>query len=159
MSSVQRFLRQVPLATTYYNSQGVIANAGTTVFEFVPSSANVVGNYPPGYMQTPSLALQTAIAAAGTVSVLRDMGKTIRAPLGSLTGDVGTYRQVQLLLPADVSTYIGGLSGSSNGVLGAAATPDNYTNYLTFYVRAPVGGQGLAAAAAAALYPVAGGQM
>jgi hypothetical protein len=71
------------------------------------------------------------------------MGKTILAPIGSLTGARGYFRQVQILLPCTVSAsqgFIGGPAGNTFGVLGAAATPDAYTNYLTAYIAVPVGG-------------------
>jgi hypothetical protein len=149
MSSVSRFIRQVPLSTTYYNAATVIANPTTMVFEFVPTSANYVGNYPPGYVQTAPAALQAAlnqaINAAGAAGnlILRDMGKTIFAPVASLTGNAGYFRQVQLLLPAQITAaqgFIGGTSGTTFGVLGAAGTPDVYTDYLTFYIPVTVAG-------------------
>ena len=71
------------------------------------------------------------------------MGKTIVAPIGSLTGARGYFRQVQILLPGVVSAtqgFIGGPAGNTFGVLGAAATPDAYTNYMTLYVASPVAG-------------------
>lgn len=149
MSSVSRFIRQVPLSTTYYNAATVLGASSTMVFEFVPTSANYVGNYPPGYVQTAPAALQASLAqavnAAGAAGnlILRDMGKTIFAPVASLTGNAGYFRQVQLLLPAQITAaqgFIGGTSGSTFGVLGAAGTPDVYTDYLTFYIPVTVAG-------------------
>lgn len=161
MSSVTRFIRQVPLSTTYYNVSSAIL-AGTGVYEFVPTAANYVGNYPPGYMITASAALQAALATAGTTStlVLRDMGKTIFAPVSSLTGDSGYFRQVQLLKPSAVTAaqgFIGGTAGNTFGVLGAENTPDAYTDYMTFYIAVPVAG--VLGGTLSGLYPIAGGQM
>jgi hypothetical protein len=176
MSSVTRFIRQIPVSTTYYNASGVLASPSTLVFEFVPSSSNYVGNYPNGfpdqtggYMQTASVALQAAIAqAVATVSgganglVLRDMGKTIFAPTtNSATASWGYFRQVQLLNPQLITQgpgFIGGVTGNTFGVLGAAGTPDLYTNYMTFYI--PVSVAGITGAAVnTQAYAVAGGQM
>lgn len=147
MSSVTRFLKQVNPVASHLSVGNLISSAATVVFEFVPSAANVVGNYPPGYVQTASAALQAQLAliAASPASqcVVRDMGKTILAPVGSLTGALGRFRQVQILLPSTVSAtqgFIGGPAGNAFGVLGAAANPDAYTNYMTLYIASPVAG-------------------
>ena len=61
MSSVTRFIRQVPVSSTYYNVSAAVL-AGSNVYEFFPTSANVVGNYPPGYVSLAGAALQAALA-------------------------------------------------------------------------------------------------
>lgn len=174
MSSVTRFIRQIPQATTYYNASVVIAAPQTYVYEFVPSSSNYVGNYPNpfpdatgGYMQIASVALQTAILEAANAAtnalVLRDMGKTIFAPTtNSATASWAYFRQVQLLRPSQITQgpgFIGGINGNTFGVLGAAQNPDAYTNYLTFYIPVTVAGVGLPVAALTGAYALAGGQM
>jgi len=167
MSSVSRFIRQVPLSTTYYNAATVLGATSTMVFEFVPTSANYVGNYPPGYVQAAPAALQAslaqAVAAAGAAGnlVLRDMGKTIFAPVASLTGSAGYFRQVQLLLPAQITAaqgFIGGTSGTTFGVLGAAGVPDVYTDFLTFFIPVSVAGV-TGTNVITNAYALAGGQM
>jgi hypothetical protein len=88
------------------------------------------------------------------------MGKTILAPVGSLTGALGRFRQVQILLPTTVSAtqgFIGGTAGNTFGVLGAAANPDAYTNYMTLYIASPVAGVLGGPLATAAV--IGGGQM
>jgi len=179
MSSVTRFIRQVPLSTTYYNATIVAANPTTYVYEFIPSSSNYVGNYPNGfndatggYVTTASAALIAAIgeavaAAAGPGNlVLRDLGKTIFAPIGNSANPSWSYfRQVQLLAPSAISqtapatSFMGGVNGPTFGVLGAANVPDAYTDYLTFYIPVTVAGIGLTTAASSAAYALAGGQM
>ena len=170
MSSVTRFIRQVQVSTTYYNAAVVVASPSTLVFEFVPSASNYVGNYPVaggvtgGYVQAASLALQTAINAAVNVSgagnlVLRDLGKTIFAATSAGT-NFAYYRQVQLLAPSQITStqgFIGGISGSTFGVLGGANIPDNYTDFLTFYIPVTVAGVGQSLTTGA--WAVAGGQM
>jgi hypothetical protein len=123
-------------------------SAGDGVYEFVPYATNTVGNYAPGYMKMAGAELVAALAVAGayTACVLRDMGKTVQAPVTSLTGTVGFFRQVQLLRPAGA------------GVLGAANTPDAYTDYFTFYIPVPVAGVSAVATMSLA-FPAAGGQM
>lgn len=137
MSSVTRFIRQVQ--TPYFSATTVQGTPATYAYEFQPASGNVVGNYPPGTMVAASSALQSAITAAGSASVLRDMGKTVQATLTS--GAVGFFRQVQLLVPTAVTAaqgYNGGLGGNSFGVQGVV--PNSNTEYLVFYVPITVGG-------------------
>jgi hypothetical protein len=197
MSSVSRYARQIPLATTYYDANTVVSSPSTLVFEFVPSSSNYVGNYPNGFNDTTggyvisattnlvSAINQAVTAAGGTVGssagtlVLRDMGKTIFAPVGTVSGVTptapsttapapywGYYRQVQLINPAAITQgpgFMGGVTGNTFGVLGAANVPDIYTDYLTFYIPVSVAGiagcnsSGVALSAKA--YALAGGQM
>ncbi len=158
MSSVTRFIRQVPVSTTYYNAVAVLGATSTMVFELVPSASNIVANYPPGYVQTASAALIAALADAVTAHtaanlVLRDMGKTIYAPIGSLTGDSGYFRQVQLLRPSAISA-----AAQSFGVLGGQNIPDAYTDFLTFYIPVAVAGvKGVSVNTQA--FAIAGGQM
>ena len=140
MSSVTRFIRQIQPDNTYYSAAAVVASPQTLAFELVPSAGNVVGNYPPGYVATNVTALNNAItnAAAAHGVVLRDMGKTIQAPVGSLSGAVSFFRQVQLLSVA---------SSATAGVLGGSNIPDANTDYLTFYIPIMVGGVASAVAA------------
>ena len=140
MSSVTRFIRQVPVSASYYNAVTILGATSTMVFELVPSASNIVANYPPGYVQVASAALQAAIALEVTLNgignlVLRDMGKTIYAQYGTgVASDPSAYfRQVQLIRPS---------SGAAQtfGVLGAQNSPDAYTDFLTFYIPVAVAG-------------------
>lgn len=165
MSSVTRFLKQLPAGQgqTYLTSTslGLIDNCA---YAFIPTSANVVGNYPPGAMvllsNDASLGgLQNAIvnalsyaqasptAVPTLLGVLRDMGKTIFAPvsgtvagvpaaLTSASSNYGYFRQVQLLVPGAVTAnQVGGASGSAFGVVGPSPTG---SSYLTFYLPVSV---------------------
>lgn len=159
MSSVTRFIRQIPASASHLNAAAVVAGAATLAFELVPSSGNIVGNYPPGYVQN-SAALAAAIAAANAAAsgavLLRDMGKTILAPVavgGVLSGTQQYYRQVQLIAPAALSLSSGFVGNF--GVLGAANTPTANVDYLSFFIPVSVAGVGAAVNA----YPVASGQM
>ena len=122
MSSVTRFIRQVPTGTNFVgDASTLIQNA----YDFVPTNGNYVGNYPPGYVTAAantSLAatLAAADASAGT-AVVRDMGKTIYAPVSSLTGNLGYFREYQLLKVNPINAaqgFLGGPSGSTFGVVG-----------------------------------------
>ena len=182
MSSVTRFIRQVPLSTTYYDVGAIISATGTVngVYEFYNDGSNYVGNYPPGYVLPASNGLITQLQLATDTGVnrntciLRDMGKTIYAAYGALntsadprstpsTVSYGYFRQVQLLKPTAIgfgtgNQIIGGTSGSNFGVLGAQNNPDNYTDFLAFYIPVTVAGvRGPAPTQNA--YAIAGGQM
>lgn len=167
MSSVTRFIRQVPVSASYINAATIVANSSTMVFELVPAASNIVANYPPGYVQAASAALQASIAQAVAANpnglVLRDMGKTIYAQYGSgaASDPAGYFRQVQLINPSAITAaqgFAGGAAGQSFGVLGGSNIPDAYTDFLTFYIPVSVAGvkgpQVLLQA-----YLVAGGQM
>ena len=126
--------------------------AGTNLYELVPSAGNIVANYPPGYVQLLSgvASLPTQLAAQGDATnlVLRDMGKTIYAPVASLSGNAGYFRQVQLMKPGVLS---------SAGILGGAAFPDANSPYFTCYIAVPM--NGVLAGVLSGLSAVAGGQM
>lgn len=150
MSSVTRFIRQVPVSASYLNAVTILGASSTMVFELVPSASNIVANYPPGYLQAASAALQAAIAEAVNAHtaanlVLRDMGKTIYAQYGSgaASDPAGYFRQVQLLRPSAITSaqgFAGGSAGQSFGVLGGQNIPDAYTDFLTFYIPVAVAG-------------------
>lgn len=158
MSSVTRFLRQIPTGQSVYlqgtvvnvNDLAAIANAAV---EFIPTSGNYVGNYPPGVVVAASAALKAAIQTADaglaqSTPVIRDLGKTIFAPVyngtpaatGTASGNSGFFRQVQLLIPQAIGSqgFIGGAQGSVFGVVGGS--PDAYSSYLTFYLPTAVAG-------------------
>ena len=142
MSSVTRFIRQVPDSTTYYNAVAVLGATSTMVFELVPSASNIVANYPPGYVKAAGAELIAALADAVTAHtaanlVLRDMGKTIYAQYGTgLASDPSAYfRQVQLLRPSAITS-----AAQVFGVLGGQNIPDAYTDFLTFYIPVAVAG-------------------
>lgn len=134
MSSVTRFIRQIQPESTYYSAAAVLAAPTTYAYELIPS-AGALGNYPAGYMAAASGALQTALTAstyAANSALLRDMGKTIRAPVTSVSGNVGYFRQVQLLVPSHAA--------NPANVQGSVSAPDAYSPYLTFYVPIAIAG-------------------
>jgi hypothetical protein len=167
MSSVTRFIRQIPAEASHLSAATIAASPASMVYELVPAASNIVGNYGPGYVQLASapliLAIQQAVNAAGAASslILRDLGKTILAPVGSASGNQGFFRHVQLIAPAALSAsqgFNGGSGGSSFGVLGAANVPDAYTDYMSFYIPVSVAGVNYGPLAINA-YPLAAGQM
>jgi hypothetical protein len=167
MSSVTRFLKQVPAGLNYYS----LPTAYTSLYEFVPSSSNTVGNYPPGamvaaansaalaaYLQTTGMPYAGGSLQAGFV--MRDMGKTVKASIASSEANAaaGTvsanteahFRQFQILKP------VAGNVDGAFGVSGAATIPNAYTDYVTVYIPVTILGT-VAAPAGVALVP--GGQM
>lgn len=182
MSSVQSFLKQINPSQRYsYVAGTALATLAAQAFEFVPVSSNYVGNYPPGGMVLATAAgtngslsagLYNAILNAVTTSpggaqnlfVLRDMGKTVFAPVtnetdvasGSLGNSYGHFRQVQLLAPQAVTAnQIGGSGASTFGVFGSSPA---YCVYLTFYLQNCVVGD-FGSPLAAAVPITHGGQM
>lgn len=138
MSSVTRFLTQVNSSATIFGAGNTTLTPATAAYEFVPASGNVVGNYPPGYVQLLPASVSALLNANATGAVLRDMGKTIYANVyaaGVATAAWGRFRQVQLLVPfVGNNNFIGGTNGSTSGVIGGPAIGDVYTNYMTFYI-------------------------
>jgi len=132
MSSITRFIKQVPSSSSYLSASALTTS---NVYEFVKSASNVVGNYPPGFVQT----LATAGTALPAYPMARDLGKTIFAQVGS-SGNYGWFRQIQLLNPAPITSFIGGATGSTFGVVFGSAAPDAYTSYGTFYIPITIGG-------------------
>jgi hypothetical protein len=133
MSSVTRFIRQIQPDSTYFSAATVVSNAATDAYELVPASSAVVGNYPAGTMTVAGAgALYTAITnvngTAGGKVILRDMGKTVQAPITSASPAVSYFfRQVQLI-------------SLVNGVNGKVDEPTVNTDYLTFYIPISVAG-------------------
>ena len=157
MSSVTSFIKQVPSSAQYFSAAGL---STSTTYELIPLSSNVVGNYPPGYVQT----LATAGTGLPTLTnaVYRDMGKTIYAGIGASATAFGWFRQVQIMIPQTITAsqgFIGGnnINASAFGVIGTSTTPDSYTDYYTVYIPVIVGG--ISAVPAAAGQPVLGGNM
>jgi hypothetical protein len=149
MSSVTSFIRQIPLATTYYTC----VSGTQPFFDFYPTTTNYVGNYPPGFMVANSLNIGTLGAGA----ILRDMGKTIKADVSGALGSFGYFREVQVLVPTTFAEgCLGGISGNTGGVIGSPSVPTTYSPYYTLYVRTTVAGLG---PANPGITPIIGGQM
>jgi hypothetical protein len=139
MSSIQSFLRQRHQTTSYID-----APANDCYYIFVPASGNYVGNYPPGYLQ------KTSAIPADKGTLLRDMGKTIKAPIG-VSGVVdpnataGFFRAVQFIFPvasvsATGSTTFGvGIGSAGAGTLPTAGNAGD-TGYGTYYIPVIVDG-------------------
>jgi hypothetical protein len=166
MSSIQSFLRQRNVANSLL--QAPINNC---YYNFVAGSGNYIGNYPPGYM----VAASGDVAAAAAVSpglLIRDMGKTIKAPIGtSTTATEGFFREVQLIAPvaavsATGSTTFGvgaGVAGNAAGTLPSAGNAGS-DGYGTFYIAIVIDGtlatsDGVTKAVLPTTYLPLGGQM
>ena len=153
MTSVTRFLTQVNTSATIFSAGNALANPATAAYEFVPASGNVVGNYPPGYVQLVPASVSTLLnGLTANGAVLRDMGKTIYAGIGATPTAFGRFRQVQVLVPSvGNNNFIGGTTGSTSGVIGGPGIGDAYTNYMTIYI--PVVHNGIIPAAIVANAP------
>ena len=150
MSSCQSFLRQRVTGSTI-----LPAVLSTDLYVFVAGPGNYVGNYPPGAMVPAATA--GAVLPSLISTVLRDMGKTIKASVassaaitvvGTTFGTPGFFREVQLLLPSTVATPLTASPfGVGIGAAGAAYGAQTYpagnagdAGYGTFYIPIVVGG-------------------
>jgi hypothetical protein len=174
MSSVTRFLRQIPTGLSTYSPTDVTSN----LYVLIPGSGNYVGNYAnapagvnPGYMV--AIANVSGAAVFGNAPfVVRDMGKTTLALVSAAgngtdlaTSTPGYFRAVQVLsptgvaLPTSVTSF--GVQGQVPGTFPAGNAGD--MGYNTFYVPISVGG--VVAASASGLVtpsvaaPVLAGQL
>jgi hypothetical protein len=176
MSSVQSYLRQRVVGTTTFSTDGVTqlycliagnAAAGGLALA-VDAAGNYVGNYPPGYLVNGPTVANLAVGDQGGVTnpVLRDLGKTIYAPLAdavsaTLFGTPGYWRAVQVL---DPSFFVGGTADGNSGITGQApgfrpvATGGNNGDkgYNTYYLPIVMNGTvpGSAATTSVPLTPV-----
>lgn len=168
MSSVTRFLRQIPTGMHYVNPSTLTSSA----LDFVPTSSNYVGNYPPGYVvPAAQTGLSTALTNAGAVGMvaIRDMGKTIFCPYVATVGaslaaaPSGFYREYQLRVVSPITAsqgFIGGVGGNTFGGAGPApSTAPGTSNYATFYLPTVVGGVGPATLSLPVVNVNAGAQM
>jgi len=160
MSSIQSFLRQRNVANSIFQAPTAPANC---YYVFVAGPGNYVGNYPPGYM------VQLDEVPVDRGDLLRDMGKTIKAPIGdNVNAKSGFFREVQFIAPqaavsATGSTTFGVGSGSQGaGVLPSAGNAGD-AGYGTYYLAIVVDGtlatDGTDTAVLASPYPPFGGQM
>ena len=159
MSSVQSYLRQRVVGTTTFAAPAtptsmqlyefVAGNgaAGTTALAAV-AAGNYVGNYPPGYLVVGPLVSALKVAAQGGLvnPILRDLGKTIYAPLGSPNsgptlpfGTAGYWRAVQVLDPSLVTTGNSGVTGALPGVKPFGSNSGD-KGYNTYYIPIVVNG-------------------
>ena len=158
MTSVQRFLRQRVVGTTTLSAPTetqlyiFIAGSGATGSGAAAliAQSNYVGNYPPGYLVAgPTIAdLETAEWGGLAHPIIRDMGKTIKAPLatstaGTTLGTAGFWRQIQVISPVAVSSPTAstnfGVNGQAAGALPSGGNPGD-SGFLTFYIPIEVGG-------------------
>jgi hypothetical protein len=150
MSSIQSFLRQRNVANSLLQ-----APVNNCYYTFVAGSGNYVGNYPPGYMVLADASIATA-AAVSPGLLIRDMGKTIKAPIGVLANTPilnpaateGFFREVQLINPVAAVSATGSTTfGVGNGVAGGAAAGTlpsagnaGSDGYGTFYIPIVIDG-------------------
>lgn len=138
MTSVTRFLRQIPTGLTTYTVD--TAN----LYALVPTAGNYVGNYPPGYM----VSIAATNVGGPLPRVVRDMGKTVFAGIssngGTTVGNPGYFRAVQILSPVSVATPTSstnfGVQGSVPGTLPAPGGNPGDMGYNTFYIPIVVNG-------------------
>jgi hypothetical protein len=142
MSSIQSFLRQRNVANTIYTAP----TTSGCYYVFVAGSGNYVGNYPPGYM------VVVSGVPEGKGTLIRDMGKTIKAPIAdAVTGVLGVnatsgfFREIQFIDPQPAVGPTGSTTfGVGTGSLGAGSLPSagnaGDAGYGTYYLAIVVDG-------------------
>jgi len=152
MSSTQSFIRQRSQANTIFQAPVAPPGPGPVAagcyYVFVAGPGNYVGNYPPGYMQAVDI-------PTGKGSLIRDMGKTIKAVIGSsdlpvpvlATATAGFFRQIQFIDPQAAVSATGSTTfGVGIGSQGAGYLPQpaggnaGDAGYGTYYIPIIVDG-------------------
>jgi len=92
MSSVNRFLKQIPLDSQYFIPINSTSDLALNLFHSDPTSINTyVSGAAAGYFTNSNISASVfALDSSGTLAVFRDMGKTI-------VSSGRTFRRVQLL--------------------------------------------------------------
>jgi len=133
MSSVQSYLRQRNQTSTFLQ-----APTNTCYYVFVAGPGNYVGNYPPGYML---LLTDNPENIQTQGCLIRDMGKTIKAPIGTnVNATSGFFRAIQLISPTPIasptSSSTFGVGEGGNGRLPATIPAGNVGDrgYGTYYI-------------------------
>jgi len=107
MSSVNRFLKQIPSDSQYFIPINSTSDLALNLFHSDPTSVNnYVSGAAAGYFTNSNISAATfALDGSGTLAVFRDMGKTILS-------SGRTFRRVQLLsLDGNKATGGGGSTG------------------------------------------------
>lgn len=135
MSSVTRFLKQIPTDTPYFILSQTLTAVGLQIWQ--PDSNASISNYASG-RAAGSFAASTTAVTAGT-SIWRDMGKTI-------VSSGRTFRRIQLLTESGAGATefaSGGFAPNNEGVTGTATSANNDSSFGVFYFETGAYGQGL----------------
>lgn len=148
MTSVTRFIKQIPLDSQYYIS--LVSSPTLSIFigDAQSSTTSYVSGASEGYFSTSTLTLSLpGIGASSTTQIFRDMGKTI-------VSSGRTFRRIQLLtLDGNGSTGWTSAGGSGagvweagiEGVTGSAVTTGTAdTGFNVFYFETGARGLGVA---------------
>jgi len=154
MSSVARFLKQIPSDSQYFiainpsaqlNLYYFTANATSATTSYVSGAA--AGNFTASNIPAANLGMD----ASGTLNIFRDMGKTILS-------SGRTFRRIQLLkLDGNLATGVGGLAWTSSNTTAGVWQPTSEgvagnrapsslidTGFQNFYFETGARGLGIA---------------
>jgi hypothetical protein len=143
MSSIQSFLRQLNPAHSLYKPPTAPAKC---YYIFIAGPGNYVGNYPPGYM----LAVTNPVEGPTNDYLMRDMGKTIKAPIANpdtdapptATAHAGFFREIQIIKPVAAVSATGSTNFGVNGSVPYTRPPGNAgdAGYDTYYLATAIDG-------------------
>ena len=146
MSSISRFLKQIPSDSQYFIAINPSTQLNLQYFTTDAASATTtyVSGAAAGYFTASNIpAANLGLDASGTLNIFRDMGKTILS-------SGRTFRRIQLLrLDGNLSTGAGGYAGvwqpSPEGVAGNVAPSALIdTGFQNFYFETGARGLGIA---------------
>jgi hypothetical protein len=136
MSSVTRFLKQIPTDTPYFTLASTVTTIQLSVW--TPDGNASITNYASG-RAAGSFAASTATVAVPGASIWRDMGKTI-------VSSGRTFRRIQQLSQAAVGSTEFSATGfvpNNEGVFGSASTTTADSGFGVFYFETGAYGQAL----------------
>ena len=136
MSSVTRFLKQIPTDTPYFTLASTVTTISLSVW--TPDANASITSYASG-RAAGSFAASTATVATPGASIWRDMGKTV-------VSSGRTFRRIQQLSQAAVGateiTATGFVPGPE-GVFGNPSTNTTDSGFSVFYFETGAYGQAL----------------
>jgi hypothetical protein len=139
MSSVTRFLKQIPSDTPYFIHLPTYAAGGSVSMNiWVPDANASIQSYASGYAAGQFSTTSVSVLSAN--QLFRDMGKTI-------VSAGRTFRRIQSLqLDGTGAEYSSGFAPTNEGVIGGPVTGAGAdSSFQCYYFEAGHNGQGLAA--------------
>jgi len=134
MSSVTRFLKQIPTDTPYFLLNSTATTVSLSVWQ--PDSNASITSYASGYAAGKFAASTVGLSAGATL--WRDMGKTV-------VSAGRTFRRIQMMIVDGTGAeFSSGFNPTNEGVVGApVASPSADAGYNCFYFETGARGLGL----------------
>ena len=144
MTSRQKMLRQRDQATSFLQAP-VNPYDSPCYYVFVAGAGNIVGNYPINNIASTGYMLPARYINPPAGTIIRDMGKTIKAPILGRTTTPGFFRAIQLINPVpsvgatDSTTFGVGIGSQGTRTLPEAGNTGDF-GYGTYYLPIIING-------------------